>query len=180
MCCSETCFLVCSNQRCSPNRFPQMRPLRQMRHFLLHRLLLTPGQLCPAFGKSCPAATPLHAIHFSIYHLIWTPVALPVQSPCLTMHWSCCSAPQASSKAQTDSNFKQGPQPPKPKGQPDYDKAGPLADWLRDAAKEMKKQGVNQKFTVSAQFSTTTVFLLCTAGNANLQTRLSLRQVCKH
>ena len=98
---------------------------------------------------------------------MWTLLlCLLTHPPCLTVGWSCCSAPQASGKAQTDSKFKQGPQPPKPKGQPDYDKAGPLADWLRDAAKEMKKQGVNQKFTVRSQSADAThLFCLTFAIN---------------
>lgn len=63
------------------------------------------------------------------------------------MHASC-SASQSDSKAQHGSKSKKGSQPSQFKGKPDYDKAGPLADWLKDAAAEMKKQGVSQKFTV--------------------------------
>ncbi len=59
-----------------------------------------------------------------------------------------CSAPQKGSKAQPGSKPQKGSQPSQAKGKPDFDKAGPLADWLKDAAAEMKKQGVNQKFTV--------------------------------
>jgi len=63
-----------------------------------------------------------------------------------------CSATQEGSKAQPKAKAQKGSQASQAKGKPDYDKAGPLADWLKDAAAEMKKQGVNQKFTVSFAF----------------------------
>ncbi|DBA78448.1 hypothetical protein WJX79_008362 [Trebouxia sp. C0005] len=59
------------------------------------------------------------------------------------------SAPQAGSKAQPNAKAQKGSQASQAKGKPDYEMAGPLADWLKDAAAEMKKQGVNQKFTDS-------------------------------
>lgn len=66
--------------------------------------------------------------------------------------YAYCSASQEGSKAQPKAKAQKGSQPSQAKGKPDYDKAGPLAEWLKDAAAEMQKQGVNHKFTVSFAF----------------------------
>lgn len=62
------------------------------------------------------------------------------------------SMPQQGSKLKPGPQAQQAPKGGKPsqtKGKPDYEQAGALADWLKDAAAEMKKQGVSQKFTDS-------------------------------
>ena len=69
-----------------------------------------------------------------------------------------CSMPQQGGKSQQGAKAQKGSKPAQPKGKPDFEQAGALADWLKDAAAEMKKQGVSQKFTVSYHFS-----LLCSA-----------------
>lgn len=64
--------------------------------------------------------------------------------------------PQQGSKSKPGPKAQQAPKGGKPsqtKGKPDYEQAGALADWLKDAAAEMKKQGVSQKFTVSKHLS---------------------------
>ena len=64
--------------------------------------------------------------------------------------------PQQGSKTQPATKGAQAPKGSKPaqaKGRPDFEQAGVLADWLKDAAAEMKKQGVSQKFTVRQHLS---------------------------
>ena len=78
--------------------------------------------------------------------------SLPSFGTALRTGYAYCSAPKEGSKAQSNAKAQKGSQAAKAKGKPDYEKAGPLADWLKDAAAEMKKQGVNQKFTVSFAF----------------------------
>jgi len=70
----------------------------------------------------------------------------------LKVGYAYCSAPQEGSKGQPNAKAQKGSQASQAKGKPDYEKAGALADWLKDAAAEMKQQGVNQKFTVSRSF----------------------------
>lgn len=74
----------------------------------------------------------------------------------LSCHFLACSMPQQGSKSKPGPKAQQAPKggkPPQPKGKPDYEQAGALADWLKDAAAEMKKQGVSQKFTVRQYLS---------------------------
>ncbi|KAL3162189.1 G1/S-specific cyclin-E1 [Trebouxia sp. C0010 RCD-2024] len=59
------------------------------------------------------------------------------------------SMPQQAGKSEQGPKAQKGSKPAQPKGKPDFEQAGALADWLRDAAAEMKKQGVSQKFTDS-------------------------------
>lgn len=59
------------------------------------------------------------------------------------------SKSQHGTKAQHSAKAQKGSKPAQSNGNPDFDQAGALADWLKDAAAEMKKQGVSQKFTVS-------------------------------
>ena len=63
--------------------------------------------------------------------------------------------PQQGSKSQpgTKGTQAKGSKPAQSKGKPDFEQAGALADWLKDAAAEMKKQGVSQKFIVRQHFS---------------------------
>lgn len=129
----------CSNQRCTQSRFPQMKQLKQTRPCPQLRLSLMLGQY------QC-----LHAQNLS--------QSLPPLCTALRPGYAYCSAPQAGSKAQPNAKAQKGSQASQAKGKPDYEMAGPLADWLKDAAAEMKKQGVNQKFTVSFAFVQHIVF----------------------
>lgn len=75
-------------------------------------------------------------------------------SSCLSV--PACSMPQQGSKSQPGTKGAQaskGSKPAQSKGKPDFEQAGALADWLKDAAAEMKKQGVSQKFTVRQYLS---------------------------
>lgn len=67
---------------------------------------------------------------------------------CSSSSVSARSMPQKGSKSNPGTKASKGSKPTQPKGKPDYEQAGALADWLKDAAAEMKKQGVSQKFTV--------------------------------
>lgn len=79
-----------------------------------------------------------------------------------------CSMPQQGGKSEQGPKAQKGSKPAQPKGKPDFEQAGALADWLKDAAAEMKKQGVNQKFTVSSYAS------LCSAAPFSLSITMSL------
>ena len=70
--------------------------------------------------------------------------------------------PQQGSKSQpgTKAQAPKGSKPAQSKGKPDFEQAGALADWLKDAAAEMKKQGVSQKFTVRPHLSLDLQYLL--------------------
>lgn len=70
--------------------------------------------------------------------------------------------PQQGSKSQsgTKARAPKGSRPAQSKGKPDFEQAGALADWLKDAAAEMKKQGVSQKFTVRPRLSLDLQYLL--------------------
>jgi hypothetical protein len=84
--------------------------------------------------------------------------SLPSLYTALKVGYAHCSASQEGSKAQPNAKAQKGSQASQAKGKPDYEKAGPLADWLKDATAEMKKQGVNQKFTVSSSLCGTALY----------------------
>lgn len=91
---------------------------------------------------------------------------LDARQPLRSVDVCIYSAPQQGSKSQAGAKPQKGRQPAQAQGKPDFEQAGALADWLKDAAAEMKKQGVSQKFTVSSPLSVAQPLSFCEFTNA--------------